>query len=1289
MFIWVEGGLHPDEVKSKLMQDDDGEFRQRLFAFLDDTISTELPSDPDSESATYHPCSVRGPLSVKPEDVQKDNHLLVVRCQYHTHSKTCYKYDSRQCRFELGDDRTLRPVTVFNSETGEIEQRCLHALVNNFNATILSALRCNMDIKYIASGASAKAVIFYITDYITKSQLQAHVAYAALELAYKQLQECNSSEDNVTAQAKKLLQKCVYALISHQEMSAQQVASYLMDLEDHFTSHQFVNVPWLSFESFVDEHDPSPECYPQKPTSAQEKDECSSNDNEELPNPYIDTISPPLEKLYDDEITLHSKTDGSLVPKVSIVEDYIHRGPLLADVSVWDYVSRIEKINRKHDHKKYRKGPTSDADILADLEFSESEHTDGHRHETIPSELNSILWDLHFHPNPLLTDNEYRRPRVDYSHSHSEQSTHCQKIRTRHARHVPVPIGPALPRRDRDELKEKHARLMLIFFKPWSSVKDLREAHTSWSDAYSSFVSSCDARICRIIENMQVLHECRDARDDHFAKRSKQARSDRVQTSQSQPNHLGEILTEELLREHLLQIQEYQSDNISNISAAASACLNAVSQSGYFSATHVERTHQEMNESSSFLGKDTCVAGPKDNSLELKWQAAYEQRKVKTKLAFMDNLYKQSDQSSSNAVVQVQSQRTESDMMNIDESPSVLQGYSNLQTLHPGNATMNSQIMIDFHSLSNEWQLNKEQALAFRLIVAKSVDPASEPLQLIIAGQGGTGKSRVIQAVANYFERTNQSRRLRLTSYTGIAAKNISGSTLHAALHLSSFSSGKTSSTCASDLVSMWQGVDFLFIDEFSMIGCSLLYEISRALSVAKENVASFGGINIIFAGDFAQLPPVGYKRLYSEILHAPSKGKRRQPSASEKDVIGKLLWLSIRDVVILKQVWRQKVDVDDSAEQVKAKNEFIDLLQRLREGRCSDDDYRLLCSRIVGNINPDWSLDKWRHTPMIVCQNEAKDVLNNAASVSFAERTGRELQWYYAVDRHDGTTLTDPDLLNHLRSLNSSVTNYRQGKLPLVIGMPVMVTTNFDVEGGIVNGCAGTLESVRYWVNSHGERHALSCVIRSDTFSGESLPNLQLHDAAAISDEKSIQFVHPASGKKCTIKRVQLPILPAFAMTAHKSQGLTLPSALIDLESCRGSESPYVMISRVRSLDDLLIMRPFQKDRISRWLSEDVRREFSRLAILELLTLIEHGESEDRDAARTKLASKGLLDLIEQQHTAFDIDIVNLTSLQTRQNDIARQVQKFDRGEQRQKKRMRRDDPASDTSKSRKRVRT
>ncbi|PBK58131.1 hypothetical protein ARMSODRAFT_842200, partial [Armillaria solidipes] len=56
--------------------------------------------------------------------------------------------------------------------------------------------------------------------------------------------------------------------------------------------------------------------------------------------------------------------------------------------------------------------------------------------------------------------------------------------------------------------------------------------------------------------------------------------------------------------------------------------------------------------------------------------------------------------------------------------------------------------------------------------------------------------------------------------------------------------------------------------------------------------------------------------------------------------------------------------------------------------------------------------------------------------------------------------------------------TNQRLGALPLVIGMPVMISTNFDVAGGVVNGSVGTLEKIRYKTDDEGRRYALSCVV-------------------------------------------------------------------------------------------------------------------------------------------------------------------------------------------------------------------
>ncbi|KAJ7748830.1 hypothetical protein DFH07DRAFT_694802, partial [Mycena maculata] len=275
MLIWLEGGLNPNQIKAKALKDGgDIAFQKRLMDFLDDTISNSIPPDPDpsfdTELGKFDPCATRGPT---PADQSpnatlargKDLHRLVKRCQSHTHHPTCFKYwrgppEPKECRFDL-DETNVVPVSMFDLDTGELTLRCLDGLVNNFNETMLEAIRNNMDIKFIGSGPAAKAVMYYITDYITKTQLQAHVAYAALELAVGRLGEYDPDTDERTVRAKRLLQKCANSMIAKQELSSQQVVSYLMDFEDHFTSHKFNNLYWTGFESFINEEDPSPECY--------------------------------------------------------------------------------------------------------------------------------------------------------------------------------------------------------------------------------------------------------------------------------------------------------------------------------------------------------------------------------------------------------------------------------------------------------------------------------------------------------------------------------------------------------------------------------------------------------------------------------------------------------------------------------------------------------------------------------------------------------------------------------------------------------------------------------------------------------------------------------------------------------------------------------------------------------------------------------------------------------------------------------------------------------------------
>jgi len=197
---------------------------------------------------------------------------------------------------------------------------------------------------------------------------------------------------------------------------------------------------------------------------------------------------------------------------------------------------------------------------------------------------------------------------------------------------------------------------------------------------------------------------------------------------------------------------------------------------------------------------------------------------------------------------------------------------------------------------------------------------------------------------------------------------------------------------------------------------------------------------------------------------------------------------------------------------------------------------------------------------------------------------------------------------------------------------MPVMITHNFDVENGVVNGCTGILKSIHYTTDNMGNRHAVSCVVESPNILSSS-NTLGANQAAVLQDTVDLTFRHPHSQKKCMIKRTQLPIAPAFAMTAHKAQGQTLNKVIIDLESCKGTESPYVMVSRVTSLNGLLILRPFKFSKIKCHQSQDTRQEFRRLNILRLHTIAKIGSSEERKIALATLLheNSGHIGKVEQ----------------------------------------------------------
>ncbi|KAJ6505645.1 hypothetical protein C8R47DRAFT_920325, partial [Mycena vitilis] len=164
-----------------------------------------------------------------------------------------------------------------------------------------------------------------------------------------------------------------------------------------------------------------------------------------------------------------------------------------------------------------------------------------------------------------------------------------------------------------------------------------------------------------------------------------------------------------------------------------------------------------------------------------------------------------------------------------------------------------------------------------------------------------------------------------------------------------------------------------------------------------------------------------------------------------------------------------------------------------------------------------------------------------------------------------------------------------RVPEVPYMPGMAVFCTENLATELGISNGSPGTLVSIAY-EEIDGRRYAISAEVdfRAYKNSGPDAP--YPHRVLLKPITNTIHFRLPNSEKSYSATRSQLPLVPAFAFTSHNAQGRSLDVCCIDLASCPSIQSAYVMLSRVRSLKGLCILRPFRLDRIQNHISQELR---------------------------------------------------------------------------------------------------
>lgn len=227
------------------------------------------------------------------------------------------------------------------------------------------------------------------------------------------------------------------------------------------------------------------------------------------------------------------------------------------------------------------------------------------------------------------------------------------------------------------------------------------------------------------------------------------------------------------------------------------------------------------------------------------------------------------------------------------------------------------------------------------------LDDKRDQLIMCVPGCGGTGKSQLIRAITAYFTQTNRAHKLRKLAPTSVAAAEIDGMTIHSFLGEGRNRKNRSNITNRpgqTKLENMWRLVEYIILDEMSMVGLSLLARLNKLVTTAKhcDPMKTMGGVNIILFGDYIQYSPVFDKPLYYNFSTATTGTNRKLPTENEiQQKSARALILQINCVVVLDEQMR----TNDLAYQA--------LLNRVRNGEGNQEDWLLLQTRVIGKGLP------------------------------------------------------------------------------------------------------------------------------------------------------------------------------------------------------------------------------------------------------------------------------------------------------------------------------------------------
>lgn len=396
-------------------------------------------------------------------------------------------------------------------------------------------------------------------------------------------------------------------------------------------------------------------------------------------------------------------------------------------------------------------------------------------------------------------------------------------------------------------------------------------------------------------------------------------------------------------------------------------------------------------------------------------------------------------------------------------------------------------------------------------------------MNIFLTGKAGTGKTTFLK-----YLKESSSKRVIVLAPTGVAAINAGGVTVHSFFQLplgphvpGMTPTGNGRPTYANRLkkekISIIRSIDLLVIDEISMVRADLLDAVDEVLRRYRDRHRPFGGVQLLMIGDVHQLAPVAKEEEWAVL-----KGHYESVFFFHSKALQETSYVSIE----LKTIYRQQ----DAR--------FIELLNQARESCLDEESLHLLNERHVPGFTPaddEGYITLTTHNLQARRINEYRlNALKSPPHTFQAEIKDEFPDYAFPTDRD--LVLKNGAQVMFVKNDSSPEKRYYNGKIGEVINIgKETVDVRGREDGEIVRVTREEWKNMRYTI-----------------------------------DEQTRELVEKVEG---SFK--QFPLKCAWAITIHKSQGLTFDKAVIDPHAAFAHGQVYVALSRCRSLEGLVLSTP------------------------------------------------------------------------------------------------------------------